>query len=79
LASVEDHYFGIAFISRRCPTGYGSPRGNWQDDQPLIPAPPDATAINFRITFKDRMPPELAKSASHPQPASMTAMAGQAM
>ena len=35
------------------------PRSNWQDDQPLTLALPEATAIGFRITFENKTPLEL--------------------
>lgn len=37
------------------------PRSNWQDDQPLVLALPDATAITFRITFENKFPLEITK------------------
>ena len=38
---------GLVEIARR-----ELPRSNWQDDQPLVLALPDATASTFRITFR---------------------------
>ncbi len=37
------------------------PRSNWQDDQPLVLALPDATASTFRISFENKFPLELTK------------------
>ena len=47
---------GLVEIARR-----EIPRSNWQDDQPLVLALPDATASTFRITFENKTPLELTK------------------
>ena len=45
---------GLVDIARRV-----LPRSNWQDDQPLVLALPDATARTFRISFENKTPLEL--------------------
>jgi hypothetical protein len=45
---------GLVDVARR-----DIPRSNWQDDQPLTLALPEATASGFRITFENRRPLEL--------------------
>lgn len=47
---------GLLDIARR-----EIPRSNWQDDQPLVLALPDATASTFRITFDNKFPLEITK------------------
>lgn len=47
---------GLVDIARR-----EIPRSNWQDDQPLVLALPDATASTFRITFEIKFPLEITK------------------
>lgn len=47
---------GLVEVARR-----EIPRSNWQDDQPLILALPDATASTFRITFEIKTPLDITK------------------
>lgn len=45
---------GLVEVARR-----EIPRSNWQDDQPLVLALPDATARTFRIFFENKTPLDL--------------------